>query len=167
MISITGISIGSLPYEDYLAPLVALVVIVTALTATVGAVYFVGRYVRLAIRQWTAPSMQPFYKAIGQVWNALVGFLRRLLTYPVLPNGWAKWRPIGLRQAVKALPPISGSLLFMGLFTWVTIVYGWYGLGNPKLSLVMHATIIAYLIAAVSFARMLMVRGVKIWHGLL
>ncbi|WJR67828.1 hypothetical protein QTA58_03425 [Neorhizobium sp. CSC1952] len=166
MISFTGISIGSLPYEDYLAPLVALVAVMTALAAIVGGVYLLGRYVRLAIRQWTALSMRPFYEAIGRAWDALVLFLRGQLDYPELPNGRARWRPVDVPEAVKAAPCLIFSLLLLGIFTVITMLYGWQGLGSPKLSLGAHAMVLAYLVGIVAFARMLMVRGVKIWHGL-
>jgi len=140
-----------------------LVLTVAVLTLILKAVELVQKIVTLS----TSADMKPFYQGVTRVWLALVSFLKRLFGYPKLPEGRVKWRPINFRQAVKALPNISGSLLFMCIFASITMLYGWYGPGNPKLSFSAHVTVGTYLVAIVAFARMLMVRGVKIWHGLL
>ena len=111
-------------------------------------------------------KMQPVNTGIIRLWDQVLLGLHALFDYPELPRGWTKWRPVSLNAAIKALPAIFCSLFFMGVFTMVTMLYGWNGFGNPKFSFGAHVTVITCVIGMVAFARLMMVKGVKTWHGL-
>jgi hypothetical protein len=149
MIAIEKLSLGAAPYIGHFVTLLLAIVAISHL-----------------IHLWSHPSRQTARDFVARAWDAWVLFLRSQLDYPELPAGRSRWKPVSILEAIKALPSISSSLLFLGFFILIVLGEAFYGLDNPALSPSTHLMILAFLIAVVTFARMLMVHGVKTWHGI-